>query len=207
MAKTALYNMEGAAIGEIELSDAIFASSINEAAMHLVVRSYLAAQRQGTQSAKTRTEVRGGGRKIYRQKGTGNARHHGNRAPQFTHGGVVFAPKPRDYSYTLNKKTKRLALKSALSAKAAAECVVVINEIKMDAPKTAEFAKFLAAVGADKKSLVVTAEACQNVVKSGRNIPGCEVTFANLLNVYDIVNADKLVVDQAALQKIVEVFA
>ena len=116
MAKTALYNMEGAAIGEIELSDAIFASDVNVAAMHLVVRSYLAAQRQGTQSAKTRTEVRGGGRKIYRQKGTGNARHHGNRAPQFRHGGVVFAPKPRSYSYTLNKKVRRLALKSALSA-------------------------------------------------------------------------------------------
>ena len=207
MAKTALYNMEGAAIGEIELSDAIFASDVNVAAMHLVVRSYLAAQRQGTQSAKTRTEVRGGGRKIYRQKGTGNARHHGNRAPQFRHGGVVFAPKPRSYSYTLNKKAKRLALKSVLSAKASEANIVVIDAIRMDAPKTSEFAKFLKAVGCEGKTLVVTAAADQNVVKSGRNIPGCEVTFAGVLNVYDVLNATKLVVDKAALATIEEVFA
>ena len=207
MAKTALYNMEGAAIGEIELSDAIFASDVNVAAMHLVVRSYLAAQRQGTQSAKTRTEVRGGGRKIYRQKGTGNARHHGNRAPQFRHGGVVFAPKPRDYSYTLNKKVKRLALKSVLSAKAQEENVVVIDEIKLDAIKTKPMAAFLKAVGADTKALVVTAENNDIVVKSAANIPGVLVTFANLINVYDILNAKKLVVDKAALAKIEEVFA
>ena len=207
MLKTNVYDMSGKLVGEIELSEAVFGIAPNQAVVHDVVKNHLANKRQGTQSALTRAEVSGGGRKPWRQKGTGRARQGSTRAPQWTHGGIVFAPKPRDYSYTLNKKTKRLALKSALSAKAAAECVVVINEIKMDAPKTAEFAKFLAAVGADKKSLVVTAEACQNVVKSGRNIPGCEVTFANLLNVYDIVNADKLVVDQAALQKIVEVFA
>ena len=207
MSTIKVLNMAGAEVGTVELNDSIFGIEPNQAVVHEVVKNHLANCRQGTQSALTRAEVSGGGKKPWRQKGTGHARQGSTRAPQWTHGGVVFAPKPRDYSYTLNKKTKRLALKSALSAKAAAECVVVINEIKMDAPKTAEFAKFLAAVGADKKSLVVTAEACQNVVQSGRNIPGCEVTFANLLNVYDVVNADKLVVDQAALQKIVEVFA
>ena len=175
--------------------------------MHMAVTNYLANQRQGTQSALTRAEVSGGGRKPWRQKGTGRARQGSTRAPQWTHGGIVFAPKPRDYSYTLNKKTKRLALKSALSAKAAAEAIIVIDEIKMDAPKTKEFAAFLAAVGAEKKALVVTATVDQNVVKSGRNIPGCEVTFANLINVYDVVNANKLVVDKAALAKIEEVFA
>ena len=207
MPKIAMLNQEGAKVGEIELSEAIFASEINESVLHLVVRSQLAAKRQGTQSAKTRGEVRGGGRKIYRQKGTGNARHHGNRAPQFTHGGVVFAPKPRSYSYTLNKKAKRLALKSVLSAKASEANIVVIDAIKMDAPKTSEFAKFLKAVGCEGKTLVVTAAADQNVVKSGRNIPGCEVTFAGVLNVYDVLNATKLVVDKAALATIEEVFA
>ena len=207
MLKTNVLDMSGKVVGEIELPEALFGVEVNKSVVHDVVKNHLANLRQGTQSALTRAEVSGGGRKPWRQKGTGRARQGSTRAPQWTHGGIVFAPKPRDYSYTLNKKTKRLALKSALSAKAAAECIVVINEIKMDAPKTAEFAKFLAAVNATKKPLVVTAAADQNVVKSGRNIPGCEVTFANLLNVYDIVNAEKLVVDQAALQKIVEVFA
>ena len=207
MLKTNVYNMSGEQVGEIELPEALFGVEVNTAVVHDVVKNHLANMRQGTQSALTRAEVSGGGRKPWRQKGTGRARQGSTRAPQWTHGGIVFAPKPRDYSYTLNKKAKRLALKSALSAKAADTCVIVIDEIKMDAPKTAEFAAFLAAVGCDCKALVVTAEADQNVVKSGRNIPGCQVTFANLLNVYDIVNADKLVVDQAALQKIVEVFA
>ena len=207
MPKIAMLNQEGAKVGEIELSEAIFASEINESVLHLVVRSQLAAKRQGTQSAKTRGEVRGGGRKIYRQKGTGNARHHSNRAPQFRHGGVVFAPKPRDYSYTLNKKVKRLALKSVLSAKAASQDIVVIDSIKMNEIKTKEFAKFLSAVNAESKPLVVTAEPDANVVRSGRNIPGCEITFANLINVYDILNAKKLVLDRAALAKIEEVFA
>ena len=204
---TKVYNMAGDVVGEIELSEAVFGVEVNKAVVHDVVKNHLAALRQGTQSALTRAEVSGGGRKPWRQKGTGRARQGSTRAPQWTHGGIVFAPKPRDYSYTLNKKSKRLALKSALSAKAAAECIVVIDEIKMDAPKTKEFAAFLAAVGAEKKPLVVTAAADQTVVKSGRNIPGCEVTFANLINVYDIVNANKLVVDKAALQKIEEVFA
>ncbi len=207
MLKTNIYDMSGKIVGELELPEALFGVEVNQSVVHDVVKNHLANCRQGTQSALTRAEVSGGGRKPWRQKGTGRARQGSTRAPQWTHGGIVFAPKPRDYSYTLNKKTKRLALKSALSAKAASENIVVIDAIKMDAPKTADFAKFLAAVGALKKPLVVTAAVDQNVVKSGRNIPGCEVTFANLLNVYDIVNADKLVVDQAALQKIVEVFA
>ena len=207
MSKTFVYDMSGKQVGEIELSAAVFGVEPNAAVVHDVVKNHLANCRQGTQSALTRAEVSGGGRKPWRQKGTGRARQGSTRAPQWTHGGIVFAPKPRSYAYTLNKKVKRLALKSALSAKAAENNVVVIDSIKMDSIKTKTFANFLAAVGAEKKPLVVTAEADQIVVKSGRNIPGCEVTFANLLNVYDIVNANKLVVDKAALAKIEEVFA
>ncbi len=207
MLKTNVLDMSGKVVGEIELSEAVFGVEVNESVVHDVVKNHLANRRQGTQSALTRAEVSGGGRKPWRQKGTGRARQGSTRAPQWTHGGIVFAPKPRDYSYSLNKKSRRLALKSALSAKAAEANIIVIDSIKMEAPKTKEFAAFLAAVGADCKCLVVTAAADQNVVKSGRNIPGCEVTFANLLNVYDIVNAKKLVVDQAALAKIEEVFA
>ena len=207
MLKTNVYDMSGKQVGEIELSEAVFGVEVNQSVVHDVVKNHLANCRQGTQSALTRAEVSGGGRKPWRQKGTGRARQGSTRAPQWTHGGIVFAPKPRDYSYTLNKKSRRLALKSALSAKAAAEAIVVIDAIKMEAPKTAEFAKFLAAVGCEGKTLVVTAAADANVVKSGRNIPGCEITFANLINVYDIVNASKLVVDKAALAKIEEVFA
>ena len=207
MLKTNVYNMSGKVVGEIELSEAVFGVEVNESVVHDAVKNHLANKRQGTQSALTRAEVSGGGRKPWRQKGTGRARQGSTRAPQWTHGGIVFAPKPRDYSYTLNKKSRRLALKSALSAKALETNIIVIDSIKMETPKTKEFAAFLAAVGADCKCLVVTAAVDQNVVKSGRNIPGCEVTFANLLNVYDIVNAKKLVVDQAALAKIEEVFA
>ena len=207
MLKTNVYDMSGKVVGEIELSEAVFGIAPNQALVHDSVKNHLANKRQGTQSALTRAEVSGGGRKPWRQKGTGRARQGSPRAPQWTHGGIAFAPKPRDYSYTLNKKAKRLALKSVLSAKASEANIVVIDSIKMEAPKTAEFAKFLAAVGCNTKTLVVTAEADMNVVKSGRNIPGCEVTFANLINVYDVVNANKLVVDQAALAKIVEVFA
>ena len=195
MLKTNVYDMSGKLVGEIELSEAVFGIEPNESVVHDVVKNHLANKRQGTQSALTRAEV------------SGRARQGSTRAPQWTHGGIVFAPKPRSYSYSLNKKAKRLALKSALSAKVAETNLVVIDSIKMDAPKTAQFAAFLKAVGCDCKTLVVTAAADQNVVKSGRNIPGCEVTFANLLNVYDIVNAQKLVVDQAALAKIEEVFA
>ena len=204
---TKVYNMAGKQVGEIELPEAVFGVEPNAAVVHDAVKNHLANKRQGTQSALTRAEVSGGGRKPWRQKGTGRARQGSTRAPQWTHGGIVFAPKPRDYSYTLNKKAKRLALKSVLSAKAAEQAVVVIDEIKMDAPKTKTFAQFLNAVGCTTKTLVVTAAADQNVVRSGRNIAGCEVTFANLLNTYDVLNADKLVVDKAALQKIQEVFA
>ena len=189
---TQVYNMSGEPVGEIELSEAVFGITPNQSVVHDVVKNHLANTRQGTQSALTRAEVSGGGRKPWRQKGTGRARQGSTRAPQWTHGGIVFAPKPRDYSYTLNKKAKRLALKSVLSAKVAEANLVVIDSIKMEAPKTAEFAKFLKAVGCDTKTLVVTAEADQVIVKSGRNIPGCEVTFANLLNVYVYVSQNQL---------------
>ena len=207
MPKANLYDMAGKQIGEVELSESIFGIEPNQYVVHDVVKNHLANCRQGTQSALTRAEVSGGGRKPWRQKGTGHARQGSTRAPQWTHGGIVFAPKPRDYSYTLNKKVRRLALKSALSDKAARQNIVVIDAIKVDAPKTREFAAFLKAVNVTGKALVVTAEADTNVVKSGRNIPGCQVTFANLINVYDIVNAKQLVLDKAALAKIEEVFA
>ena len=207
MLKTNVYNMSGAVVGEIELSEAVFGIDPNAAVVHEAVKNHLANKRQGTQSALTRAEVSGGGRKPWRQKGTGRARQGSTRAPQWTHGGIVFAPKPRDYSFSMNKKAKRLALKSSLSAKAAEAAVVVIDALTMAAPKTKEFAAFLKKVGCDTKTLVVTAAPDANVVKSGRNIEGCVVTFANQLNVYDVVNADKLVVDQAALAKIEEVFA
>ena len=207
MLKTNVYDMSGKQVGEIELSEAVFGIEPNQAVVHDVVKNHLANRRQGTQSALTRAEVSGGGRKPWKQKGTGRARQGSTRAPQWTHGGIVFAPKPRSYGYTLNKKARRLALKSVLSAKASEQNIVVIDEIKMDAPKTKDFAKFLSAVGCTGKTLVVTAEPEQNVVLSGRNIAGCQVTFANLINVYDVLNAGKLVVDRAALAKIEEVFA
>ena len=207
MLKTNVYDMNGKQVGEIELSEAVFGIEPNESVVHDVVKNHLANCRQGTQSALTRAEVSGGGKKPWRQKGTGHARQGSTRAPQWTHGGIVFAPKPRDYSYTLNKKVKRLAMKSALSAKAQAEEIVVIDAIKMDSIKTKTFKTFLNAVGVNGKALVVTAENDAIVVKSAANIPGILVTFANLINVYDILNAQKLVVDKAALAKIEEVFA
>ena len=200
-------NMTGAEVGTVELSDAIFGIEPNEAVVHEVVKNHLANCRQGTQSALTRAEVSGGGKKPWRQKGTGRARQGSTRAPQWTHGGIVFAPKPRDYSYTLNKKVKRLAMKSALSAKAQADEIIVIDAIKMEEVKTKTFKTFLNAVGATGKALVVTAENDEIVVKSARNIPGVNVLFANLINVYDILNAKSFVVDKAALTKIEEVFA
>ena len=205
--QTKVFDMAGKQVGEIELSDAIFGIEPNEAVVHDVVKNHLANCRQGTQSSLTRAEVSGGGIKPWRQKGTGRARQGSIRAPQWTHGGIVFAPKPRDYSYTLNKKVKRLAMKSALSAKAQAEEIVVIDAIKMDSIKTKTFKTFLNAVGVNGKALVVTAENDAIVVKSAANIPGILVTFANLINVYDILNAQKLVVDKAALAKSEEVFA
>jgi large subunit ribosomal protein L4 len=199
--------MAGEQVGTIELSEAVFGIEPNTALLHAAVKNYLANQRQGTQSALTRAEVSGGGIKPWRQKGTGRARQGSTRAPQWTHGGIVFAPKPRDYSYRLNKKTRRLALKSALSAKAQADEIVVIDEIKMTEIKTKTFKTFLTAVNVDRKALVVTAEADELVIKSARNIEGVKTTFANLINVYDILNANKLVLDKAALAKIEEVFA
>jgi len=207
MLKTNVYDMTGKQVGEIELSEAIFGIEPNESVVHDVVKNHLANCRQGTQSALTRAEVSGGGIKPWRQKGTGRARQGSTRAPQWTHGGIVFAPKPRDYSYTLNKKVKRLAMKSALSAKAQEGNIVVIDAIKMEEIKTKTFKTFLNAVGVEGKALVVTAENDQVVVKSARNIPGVLVAFANLINVYDILNAKKFVVDKAALAKIEEVFA
>ena len=205
--QTKVFDMAGKQVGEIELSDAVFGIEPNEAVVHDVVKNHLANCRQGTQSALTRAEVSGGGIKPWRQKGTGRARQGSIRAPQWYHGGIVFAPKPRDYSYTLNKKVKRLALKSVLSEKAQSENVVVIDEIKMESIKTKTFKTFLNAVGVTGKALVVTAENDEVVVKSAANIPGVLVTFANLINVYDVLNAKKLVVDKAALAKIEEVFA
>ena len=205
--QTKVFDMAGKQVGEIELSDAIFGIEPNEAVVHDVVKNHLANCRQGTQSALTKGEVSYSTAKPWRQKGTGRARAGYKGSPVWTHGGVAFAPKPRDYSYTLNKKVKRLALKSVLSAKAQEENVIVIDEIKLDAIKTKPMASFLKAVGADTKALVVTAENNEVVVKSAANIPGVLVTFANLINVYDILNAKKLVVDKAALAKIEEVFA
>ena len=204
MPKANLYNMAGKQIGEVELSEAVFGIEPNQYVVHDVVKNHLANCRQGTQSALTRAEVSGGGKKPWRQKGTGRARQGSTRAPQWTHGGIVFAPKPRDYSYTLNKKTKRLALKSVLSAKAAEGNVLVVDGLAMDEIKTKTFQGFLNSLEA-KKAVVVTS--CGNVVKSARNIPGVVTTPATLINVYDIVNANQLIVDKAALATIEEVFA
>ena len=207
MSAIKVLNMAGAEVGTVELNDSIFGIEPNTAVVHEVVKNHLANCRQGTQSALTRAEVSGGGKKPWRQKGTGHARQGSTRAPQWTHGGIVFAPKPRDYSYVLNKKVKRLALKSVLSAKAAEGALVVIDSIKMDAIKTAEFRKFLNAVNVDGKAVVVTPEKDDVIVKSARNIPGVLTTTATILSVYDLLNAKYLVLDQAALAKIEEVFA
>ena len=207
MSTIKVLNMAGAEVGTVELKDSIFGIEPNESVVHEVVKNHLANCRQGTQSALTRAEVSGGGKKPWRQKGTGHARQGSTRAPQWTHGGIVFAPKPRDYSYVLNKKVKRLALKSVLSAKAAEGKLVVIDAIKMDAIKTADFRKFLTAVQVEGKAVVVTPAVDETVVKSARNIPGVLTTPATNLNVYDIINAQYLVVDQTALAKIEEVYA
>ena len=207
MSAIKVLNMAGAEVGTVELNDAIFGIEPNQAVVHEVVKNHLANCRQGTQSALTRAEVSGGGKKPWRQKGTGHARQGSTRAPQWTHGGIVFAPKPRSYSYVLNKKVKRLAMKSALSAKAAAGEIIVIDSIKMDSIKTKDFRAFLNAVKADGKSLVVTPAKDEIVVKSARNIPGVETSMANLINVYDILKAKYLVLDKEALTVIEEVFA
>ena len=198
-------DMHGKQVGTMDLSDSIFAVEVNTAAMHLVVRSYLAAQRQGTQSALTRGEVRGGGRKIYRQKGTGNARHHGNRAPQFRHGGVVFAPKPRDYVIKVPKKVRRLAMKSAFTSKLAD--FIVVDKIELAEAKTKLVVKMLRELGSEKKTLLVLPGKEDKIVRASKNIPTVKDSYVNTLNVYDLLNADKIVIEKAAMQAIEEVYA
>jgi len=206
MPKATVYDMTGKAVGEFELSDAVFGIEPDKVAMFEAVKNHLANCRQGTQSTLTRAEVRGGGKKPWRQKGTGRARQGSIRSPQWTHGGIALGPKPRDYSYRLNKKYRRLALKSALSAKAAAGEVLVVENLNLAEVKTKTMAAFLKALEA-KKALIVTPEVCENVVKSARNIPGAMTTTATIINVYDILNHDKFIVDKSAVEKIQEVFA
>ena len=207
MPEVKVHDMKGKVVGEVTLSEAVFGIEPNTMAVHAVVKNHLANKRQGTQSALTRAEVRGGGAKPYRQKGTGRARQGSTSVPHYTHGGVAFAPKPRSYRYSLNKKLRRLALKSALSLKANNDSIIVVDSIKMKDIKTKDFAKFLNAIGAEGKVLVVTPELAENIVKSARNLPGVKTTFATLLNTYDIMNAKKFVVDKAALPVIEEVYA
>ncbi len=199
--------MAGKNVGTIELAESVFGIEPNAAVMHQMVVNYLAAQRQGTQSALTRAEVSGGGKKPWRQKGTGRARQGSTRAPQWTHGGIVFAPKPRDYRFTVNKKVRRLAMKSALSTKAAESEIIVVDSIKLDEYKTKKMAAMLSAIGADKKALVVLPEVDSKVIKSANNLPGVKTAQVNELNVYDILNADKLVIAKDAVSKIEEVYA
>lgn len=205
--QTKVFDMAGKQVGEIELSDAIFGIEPNEAVVHDVVKNHLANCRQGTQSSLTRAEVSGGGIKPWRQKGTGRARQGSIRSPQWTHGGIALGPKPRSYNYSLTKKTKRLAMLSALSAKAAAGEIIVIDGLDMGEIKTKNFVGFLNAIEATGKSLVVTPEVRVNVVKSAANIPGVRTTIASTLNVYEILNADKFIIDKAAIEKLQEVYA
>ena len=205
--KIKVYDMLGNEAGEMELSDNVFGAQINVPLMHEMVKNYLANQRHGTQSTLTREEVRGGGRKIYRQKGTGNARHHGRRAPQFTHGGVVFAPKPRDYVIAVPKKVRRLAFKSAMTCKLNAGEIVVVDEIALAEGKTKLMAKVLKNLNAEKKALVVLPEREENVVRATANLAQAATTYVNTLNVYDILNANKLILTKAALALVEEVYA
>ena len=207
MPTVAVLDMAGKEIEKMDLSDAVFGIEPNKPAMHDAVIAYLANQRQGTQSALTRAEVSGGGRKPWKQKGTGHARQGSIRAPQWRHGGIVFAPKPRDYSITLNKKVRRLALKSALSSKVADNEIVVIDKIATDAYKTKAIVAMLKAVGSGKKALIVLPKADDKVIASAANIPGVKTTFVNTLNVYDILNADKFIVAKDAVTRIEEVYA
>ena len=200
-------DMQGKKVGSMELSEEIFAAPVNVPAMHLVVRSILANMRQGTQSALTRGMVRGGGRKIYRQKGTGNARHHGNRAPQFRHGGVVFAPQPRDYVVKVPKKVRRIAMKSALTSKFNEGSIIVVDEIKLAETKTKLMAEVLKNLGVEKKALLVLNGKDESVIRASKNIPTVKDAYVNTINVYDLLNADKIVVLKAAMENIQEVYA
>lgn len=205
MAKTAVLNIQGEQVGEIELNDDIFAQEFNEATVHNVIVMLQANKRQGTSSTKTRAEVSGGGKKPWRQKGTGRARVGSSRNPVWRKGGIAFGPKPRDYSYTLPKKIRRLAMKSVLSDKLATENLIVLDQLVLDAPKTKDMIRILANLKADKKTLVVTAESNANVIRSASNIPKVETSIAGSLNVYDVINADTLVITQDAVRKIEEV--
>ncbi|MEG0766637.1 MAG: 50S ribosomal protein L4 [Clostridia bacterium] len=207
MPKVALKNTQGATVGEFDLCDELFAAEINTAAMHLVVRSILANKRQGTQSALTRTEVRGGGRKIYRQKGTGNARHHGNRAPQFTHGGVVFAPKPRDYVVSVPRKVRRLAFRGALTSKLNSNEVIVLDKMELAAPKTRLMVEVLKNLGAERKTLLVLDAKDDNIVRAAGNIQGLTTAYVNTLNVYDVLAHDMFIITAAAAKLVEEVYA
>jgi len=206
MSKVSVYNMEGKQVGDIELNDAVFGVEVNEHLVHMAVVAQLANKRQGTQNAKTRSEVSGGGKKPWKQKGTGHARQGSTRAPQWTGGGVVFAPKPRDYSIKLNKKEKQLALKSALTSRVNENKFIVVDEFKMDEIKTKKFAEVMTNLKVDK-ALVVLAENNQNVVASAKNIPSVKTALTNTINVYDILKYDTLVMDKAAVTKIEEVYA
>ena len=207
MPNLAVLDMEGKKVGTIDLADSIFGIEPNKAVMHQMVVNYLAAQRQGTQSAITRAEVSGGGKKPWRQKGTGRARQGSTRSPQWTHGGIVFAPKPRDYRFTVNKKVRRLAMKSAFSSKAMENEIIVVDSISLNEYKTKTIVAMLKAIEADKKTLIVLPEVDSKVIKSANNIPGVKTAQVNTLNVYDILNANKLVIVKDAVSKIEEVYA
>lgn len=207
MAKVTMLDMSGKAVGDIELADEIFTIEPNEHAVHDTIKNYLANQRQGTQSAKNRGEVRGGGRKPFRQKGTGRHRQGSSTDPSQIGGGVVFAPKPRDYRYSIPKKVKRLALKSALSSKLKEDELIVIDSIKFEAPKTKDMIKMLDAVKAEKKALIVTSEKDENIIRSASNIKGVRTALVSTMNVYEIVNHYSLILTKDAAKKIEEVYA
>ena len=207
MPQVKVYNMSGSEVGTMDLSEKIFGADVNGAVLHAAVRAYLLNQRQGTQSTLTRTEVSGGGKKPWRQKGTGRARQGSTRSPQWTHGGIALGPKPRSYRTDMNKKTKRIALYSALSAKVAEGNLIVVDDIKCEGYKTKTMATMLNKLGADTKALVVLPEVDQFIIKSCANIPGVVTTQYNNLNVYDILNANKFVVTAAAVKMLEEVYA
>ncbi len=207
MPKVNVYNMLGEAVGEIELNEDIFGVKINKHVVYEVVKNQLANKRQGTQSTKTRSEVRGGGRKPWKQKGTGRARAGSIRAPHFTGGGVTFAPKPRDYSYKVPKKVRRLALKSVLTSKVQENEIIVIDDINFDSPKTKDMVNFLAKVNANKKALIVMDEKNINVIKSAKNIPNIQTALVNTINVYDILKYDSFIITKEAVRKVEEVYA
>lgn len=207
MPQVTVFDMTGKSVGEMTLSDSIFGIEPNTSVMHAAVVNYLANQRQGTQSTLTRSEVSGGGRKPWKQKGTGRARQGSTRAPQWTHGGIALGPKPRDYSYELPKKVKRLALKSAFSAKVADNNLIVVDNIAVEGYKTKAVAEMLSNLGADKKALIVMPEVDAKLIKSAANIPGVKTALVNTINVYDILNCDKFIVAKSALEKIEEVYA